>query len=200
MTCPITTRRPLTAKQIEAADKRHAVRRKRVPAHAIEHDPGIGDGSAYFTWHAPNALAVVFFRGRWTTQTLAYSFPTQARADEYISSWVEDLRIDAARVAELRQRHSLQVGAILFSCWGYEQTNIGFYQVVAVRGAVVDLRELAKERTPTGDMSANVLPKADAFIGSPVLGKRPSGHNTIAVDGYRLYPWEGQALSETSYA
>jgi len=31
----------------------------------------------------------------------------------------------------------------LVSSWGYEQTNVDFFQVIAVRGAVVDLRKIA---------------------------------------------------------
>ena len=36
---------------------------------------------------------------------------------------------------EKRVRHSFQIGDILVSSWGYDQTNISFYQVVALNGA-----------------------------------------------------------------
>jgi len=39
-------------------------------------------------------------------------------------------------------RRSLRVGDILYSSWGWEQTNIDFYQVIAIRGSAVDLRQL----------------------------------------------------------
>ena len=38
-------------------------------------------------------------------------------------------------------RRSLRVGDILYSSWGWEQTNIDFYQVIAIRGSAVDLRQ-----------------------------------------------------------
>ena len=41
-------------------------------------------------------------------------------------------------------RRSLRVGDILYSSWGWEQTNIDFYQVIAIRGSAVDLRQLAR--------------------------------------------------------
>ena len=40
-------------------------------------------------------------------------------------------------------RESLRVGDILYSSWGWEQTNIDFYQVIAIRGSAVDLRQIA---------------------------------------------------------
>ena len=39
-------------------------------------------------------------------------------------------------------RRSLRVGDILYSSWGWEQTNIDFYQVIAIRGCTVRLRQL----------------------------------------------------------
>lgn len=194
-----SARSSLTAKQLEAAEKRRTARRSRVPANAIEHDARTGDGSVYFTWQARNMPAVAVFLGRRTTREWAYSFPDQQRADERVKAWIEAHRLRLATEAELRKRHSLQLGQILYACWGYEQTNIQFYQVIAVRGAVVDLHELSKDRTPTGDMTAKVRPIVDSFVGAPLHSKRPNGHNTIAVNGHRLYPWDGQTLSETHY-
>ncbi|WP_407226574.1 hypothetical protein [Enterobacter roggenkampii] len=40
----------------------------------------------------------------------------------------------------------ISVNDVFYSCWGYEQTNINFYQVVQVRGKqTVLLREIRAE-------------------------------------------------------
>ena len=49
-------------------------------------------------------------------------------------------------------RRSLRVGDILYSSWGWEQTNIDFYQVIAIRGSAVDLRQLDQRTTEDGFM------------------------------------------------
>ena len=46
---------------------------------------------------------------------------------------------EAQEKAAAAFRESLRVGDILYSSWGWEQTNIDFYQVIAIRGSAVDL-------------------------------------------------------------
>lgn len=55
-----------------------------------------------------------------------------------------------AKAKHAAEGHALRVGDILRSLWGYEQTNVDFYEVVAVSGSMVTLRELAQVRTETG--------------------------------------------------
>lgn len=195
-----TTTLPLTPKQLKAVSELLLKRRKRLPGDAVEHDAGTGDGSAYFTWASQNYLTVAFFRGRQTIRTAAYRFATQALASEYIESWLIDRRCASESAQKMKQRHSLQVGQVLFSSWGYDQTNVDFYQVVAVRGALVDLRKLEKDSVHVGHMSAHVRPKENAFVGDLLSGKKPNGMNTLKVDGISLSPWNGKTLTATSYA
>ena len=62
-------------------------------------------------------------------------------------------------------RRSLRVGDILYSSWGWEQTNIDFYQVVAIRGSAVDLRKLDQRTTEDGYMCGTTVPLPDVFKG-----------------------------------
>ena len=41
--------------------------------------------------------------------------------------------------------HDLKVGDILYSSWGYDQTNIDFYQVTAVGVHSVKIREIEQK-------------------------------------------------------
>jgi len=59
-------------------------------------------------------------------------------------------------------RRSLRVGDILYSSWGWEQTNIDFYQVIAIRGSAVDLRQ---RTTEDGYMCGTTVPLPDVFKG-----------------------------------
>ena len=50
-------------------------------------------------------------------------------------------------------RRSLRVGDILYSSWGWEQTNIDFYQV----GTTVPLPDVFKGKTHTHRLSKNYI-------------------------------------------
>ena len=56
--------------------------------------------------------------------------------------------------------HSFKVGDVLESSWGYEQTNIDLYQVIALNGkSMVTVRAInlpVKEMDATGPMSCDV--------------------------------------------
>src|SRR5690606_23434396 len=85
------------------------------------------------------------------------------RRDERINNWVSALRRNKEekdrRAAERKAfRHSLKVGDILCSCWGYEQTNVDFYQVVELKGkSTVVLQELAQKREYHNDMQGTCI-------------------------------------------
>lgn len=51
-----------------------------------------------------------------------------------------------------------KVGDILVSCWGYDQTNADFYEVVAVTGKSVHLFRLEEKETPTHPMFGRSVP------------------------------------------
>lgn len=66
------------------------------------------------------------------------------------------------------ERAKLRVGTLLCNSWGYDQTNIDFYEVVSrsASGATVKLRKVASETVKhTGDMSKNVKPLPGKFVG-----------------------------------
>ena len=62
---------------------------------------------------------------------------------------------------------SLEKGTILSYSWGYDQTNIQYYQVVNKKKATVVLQEIEKSTGPEdGFMTAKVVPKKDCFKGT----------------------------------
>lgn len=60
----------------------------------------------------------------------------------------------------------VHVGDIFYSCWGYDQTNIDFYQVVELRGKhTLILRENASKRRLGQDWNGLTRPVRDEFTG-----------------------------------
>jgi hypothetical protein len=65
----------------------------------------------------------------------------------------------------------VQVGEIYYDSWGYDQTNIDFYQITGVKGKMFEITPIAKQycgEAPGGSMSDNVLPVKDKFVGEPI--------------------------------
>lgn len=75
----------------------------------------------------------------------------------------------AHREATLAKGNPYKIGDLLSNSWGYDQTNVDFYQVVAVTERSVTIREIAGDRVEgtEGFMSCQVRPVRDSFCGEP---------------------------------
>lgn len=75
----------------------------------------------------------------------------------------------ARRQTQLEEmRAKLVIGTIVYVSWGYDQTNIDFYEVVARKGDMVTIRELAAITTETGFMCGLSRPRPGVYIGEPM--------------------------------
>ena len=144
---------------------------------------------------------------------LNLTFQTWERAEELIR---EKLAARAAhkdamkKRAEERQnyRHDYKVGDILYTSWGYDQTNIEFFQVVAVPSLKsITIREIAGQQTdtPTGnDMAAYVIPRPGVFSfpgGAKDVTKRVSPNGSVKFASYRYaWKWDGRERYCSWYA
>ncbi len=101
--------------------------------------------------------------------------------------------------------HSLKVGDILVYSWGYEQTNIDYFQVTAVpSGKAVRVREIGGQMTPdgaTGPMSGHCVPVPDSFKkDEKEVLKRVRLGNHISMDHGSAHLWEGRPNYVSWYA
>jgi len=86
-------------------------------------------------------------------------------------------------------KESVKEGDIFVASWGWEQTNVDAYQVVAKKGATVTLREIALKSVEgsEGFMSDLVVPVKDAFIGEE-FKKRITGRHIKISDCQTALP------------
>ena len=129
-------------------------------------------------------ISLVRFQGRngrciaaWTPGMKRPRYVYRAHTPEEYDKAMERIRQEAERFrrhdeaqekAVAAFRESLRVGDILYSSWGWEQTNIDFYQVVAIRGSAVDLRQLDQRTTEDGYMCGTTVPLPGVFIVSEI--------------------------------
>lgn len=100
----------------------------------------------------------------------------------------------------------IKPGIIFYSSWGYEQTNVSFYQVISVIGkCTVAIRKLSNEKCMKNmfAFSCDVMPEKDKFIGESIR-KRVSdgggGPSLKICDSERAYLWDGRPKFTSSYA
>jgi hypothetical protein len=102
----------------------------------------------------------------------------------------------------------LQVGDIWSSSWGYDQTNVDFYQVLKVTAKTVTVRKIYKETVElTGQFTGTVTPVVDMFARNSKEMRRTvrfwSGNTNPSIkidDGEYAYPWSGKPEHVSSYA
>lgn len=64
-----------------------------------------------------------------------------------------------------------KVGDIFRNSWGYDQTNVDWYQVVRVTAKCVIMKEIGSKTMPTGMMCGESTPMPDEFIGPEIRKK-----------------------------
>lgn len=97
-------------------------------------------------------------------------------------------------------------GAILYSSWGYDQTNIDFYRVEKHAGDWITLQKLlaVEESDGPGSMTGRVKPHdPPQLIGTPFRRKllEPSSSGAaVKIKSYAFaYPWDGQPKRVSHY-
>lgn len=74
----------------------------------------------------------------------------------------------AVKDARKNFKHSYEVGQILYDSWGYDQTNIDFFQITAIKGLSVTLRKVAQNAYRTGHDCGKCSPIKDSFVGEEI--------------------------------
>lgn len=99
-----------------------------------------------------------------------------------------------------------KVGDILYSSWGYDQTNIDFYKVLAVTKASVKIAEIPSRVVADNGPSVSVMPDTNAAPTGKVMTKRfrtdtwhgrSEGYRVKISDYATAHLWDGKPKSQT---
>ncbi len=134
---------------------------------------------------------ILAFAGKRQKPSFHLRFTSEVRASHYVADWVDRLRQSHERKERDRAekkafRHTLKVGHVLASTWGYEQTNWNFYEVIKLAGChTVELRELAQSRVETTYMQGKCAPLPGQYIGE-MLRRRVGRGNRVRISSCQL--------------
>lgn len=140
---------------------------------------------AYLSTFGARPIAVCYY-GKQMKPDAQYSFKSDEARAAWLTKWFSDVaRIEASRnerkaqrAADLRKPCELSVGDVLSGSWGYDQTNIEWFEVVAVRGRNVSIRELCVESVETGFMQGKSIPLPGQYRSDKIESRRcmPGGY------------------------
>ena len=181
---------------------------RHIPAGSTEERHDEADVVVYHHLGKHGEVYAIGYAGKAYRPAFNFRFKDETRRAAYVAEWVKShrARVEQRQVhkAEKKEaRHELQLGDVVYSSWGYDQTNVDFYQVVRVVSAkTVEVRRLQQETTETGFMSGSTTARKDQFTdGVPVLVKRAEELRVLNIGSSRgsAAKWDGRPLSCSWY-
>lgn len=108
-----------------------------------------------------------------------YSFRTLTQAQEYAERFVANVQSSMARVLQraaerkaVRAADFYAVGDVVENSWGYDQTNVDFYEVTEVKEKSIVMREVKQNCSDHGGPSGgSTQPRRGEFCGEPFTKK-----------------------------
>lgn len=177
------------------------------------HPGSLVDVAESWTYEERGLFFAMGFRGKSAKPSYHYRYSTAEKREQSVSEGLaENRRRHMQREAEKAQARaqrkafttSLEVGDVVYASWGYDQTNVEYYQVVEVlpsRKQVVVRKVGYGSHEYTGPDAGYVTPQKDSFIGEPQ--RRPVGVGDVVQMGrsYRnASKWNGQKQYRSTYA
>lgn len=180
-------------------------RKQHVPTYAIK----VADknsSAVVYLYEKFEACYAIAFEGKKHKPTFHLIFGKPENRPKRIAQFFERVQADetrlTARKAKENAPHNIEVGHIFATAWGYDQTNVNFYQVVELKGKrTAILRELNQINNATLDMQGTCTPALDSFLDNDTYTRRISGDKTIKLSsGQYGRLWDGRPMGWTSYA
>jgi len=169
-----------------------------IPTHTMAVKRKDIDAIVYINMPTLTATAYV---GTAARHTWCFRFRNQAQMEAKIKNLFDNLQANAEykanRNAEQRRPHSLKVGDILSTCWGYEQTNREFYQIIEIGNNSLKIREVYQERTRDSHDSGTCSPIKDNFRGEAqwvTIQIREKYHSVPSPIHGNLYQYENKPV------
>jgi len=176
-------------------------------------DPYVPKGTDMAVWTYESTdrsgrtkYVAIAFVGKQSKPLFHYSYRDERQREKAIEDAADGRRKELELKEERRQerkqfRHEFNVGDVLYSSWGYDQTNIDFYEVTKVIGPkFVEIRELAQKTVRSEATADYVVPVPGRFAqGSRPMKKRVKPGHAVSIASYaNAYKWDGKPKYQTN--
>lgn len=121
------------------------------------------------------------WRGAAVNASFYYCFNTLARAEQYAAEFARDCQSrEARKAAQVAERKAARaalkasdhwtVGDTVYTSWGYDQTNVEFYQITEVKARSVKVRQIRVNNSDHGQPGGGkVAPRRFEYVGPEFL-------------------------------
>lgn len=159
-----------------------------------------------------NGLDLMTWTKKSTKPISNFRFSSEEKLNDYISritSFYAKKEIEkssrlASRKITPEKLSSLNIGDIFVSSWGYEQTNVDFYQIIEIKKSQASIKKLSKSISEAlGSMSGYVTAIKDHFLNDEIINKRIlfDGNNPyFKFDHTTASRWDGREQYQSWYA
>jgi hypothetical protein len=143
-------------------------------------------------------LYAIAYGGKRTKPDWHFRFKDEARLkvkiEETLSGFMYFEEQKALRKARANAPHDVKIGDVFRCSWGYDQTNIDFFECTKVLGAMVEIRPIAQQSEETFFMQGECTPSKGHFTGAAMrkkvtnYGGEPSVRIYSFASAYRIKP------------
>lgn len=178
-----------------------------IPKASIKVADKLSDAVAYLYTTASGKPAAMVFYGKQSKPAAHYSYASEAKRAERVAAYFSHRQQITAYKAERRasrkaEARKVEVGGLYYTSWGYDQTNVDFYEVVELVGKTsAKVRPIARTDASNGNepwMTGKAIPAAGEFKG-PAKLVRVTG-DAFKIDGNHAHRWDGRPVNWTAYA
>ncbi|WP_051350428.1 hypothetical protein [Dyadobacter alkalitolerans] len=151
------------------------------------------------------ALIFIAYQGRSTKAVIRRHFKSLDELNKCYHSLVnkamETNKINSDRDKRQQEKNAreIQPGAIFYTSWGYDQTNIEFFQIIDVKGAKVLVREINQDKQYDDSDRGKTSGIKDDFKGE-TFSLRIGKYGMKLNQRRHLSKWDGKPLYWSSYA
>jgi hypothetical protein len=178
-----------------------------VPAGSVKVADKASDAVAYVSEFSNKFRATIFF-GKQAKPVSDFTYRDVARRDEAIKSAFASRQASAKFKAERQEEkknfiHDYKVGDIFYTSWGYDQTNVDFFEVTKVAGKMLTVAAIGASSEDTGYLTGNCKPRQGAFLTGRhaktfrVLARKGGvtidGHSAWRTDASESHRWSSYA-------
>ena len=162
-----------------------------------------GTDAAVYFYELAGRFYAIGFHGKAAKPDFHYRYATPEKRDQSVVTYLEGRKLTlqdkAARREDAKKPHGLKVGDILDSTWGYDQTNVDFYEVTRViSDRAVEIRPIAQACLESNGPQDKVMPVPGRYTGDAMM-KRPAAGGYIRLTSYSsASKWSGNARSQTA--
>ena len=159
-----------------------------IPQHSSKVSDKQSDAVAYIYTTARGRFGAAVFFGKQAKPVANYTYRTAEERAKRVAEMFAGRKASVTATKERRVKRTaenkLEVGDILNTCWGYDQTNREFFEVIEVAGKFVVIREIAQASKDTGHDQGICVPQAGTYIGQP-LRKLVQWGTSVTIDEVR---------------